>query len=185
MRNRAFSQGARLWLLFTAILSGLSLLVSLSVGFAQPSPQADHLKCYTVKDTNPLKKRQVVLQTPQLNQIEDCTVSTRASFMCLDAIKNGGDDPRGVQAGDYLCYKLTECKPPIKQNLFVNDQFTSIGIAPRVVTLEKAQYLCTPTQKEIAPPPCGNDLAPTCSGLCPHPDEACTPVNSDQGCRCL
>jgi hypothetical protein len=180
MRNRAFFQGTRLWLLFTAILSGASLLALPSVGFASPIPaQADHLKCYSVKDPNPQKTRQVVLQTPQLNHFEECTVSTRASFMCLDAIKNNGDDPRGGPAGDYLCYKLRECKPPIKQNLFVDDQF-----GQRVVTLEKAQYLCTPTQKTLAPPPCGDDLAPTCGGLCPHPDEVCTPVNTDQGCRC-
>jgi hypothetical protein len=56
-----------------------------------------------------------------------------------------GNDPRGRQAEDFLCYQMT-CPGPIR-NIRVNDQFNVVQ--NRVVRIQNAQLFCAPTNKQV------------------------------------
>lgn len=103
--------------------------------------EPDHLKCYPMTDSG-----MATTQTADLNNqfgFEIVTFTTKASLFCVETVKNSTNDPRGGQAGHFLCYKITAFTPPAPTTpIFVDDQF-----GQRQVTLVKPLYLCTPTTK--------------------------------------
>lgn len=180
MRNVTFICRACLWLCVTAVFVGASLVV-VSSGNAQPTAvEQDHLKCYqVVKDTLPPSTEIVNLFNEQFGPENDCALSTRPPFFCAPTIKDNDNDLRGpALQSDFLCYRV-QCKERNRQNIFVDDQF-----GQRQITIKDARLLCTPTQKVIPPPPCGQAHAPQCGGFCDVPGTVCKPSALANLCVC-
>jgi hypothetical protein len=153
MSTITFTHRARLSLLVTALVVGVSLA---SLGTVQAQVfQADHLKCYRViDDSNPRRTNTVIMRTPQFDSNQQCTVRSRASYLCTETSKrrvNGepqDEDPRGGRAGDYLCYRLNCPDNPIR-NMLVDDQFNVP--ANRLIRIENAPLFCAPANKQVLP----------------------------------
>jgi hypothetical protein len=81
----------------------------------------------------------------------------KAKFRLLQAEKNGGDDPNGGPAGEFVCYKA-KCTGPFFAGVTVEDQFGAHDLEAK-----KTKLVCAPVDKPI----CGDggiDPGEQCDG---------------------
>src|SRR5262245_20581206 len=79
----------------------LGLQCSLAdVAFAEQ----DHLKAYKIKDLNLVPAPASPVTVDNQFGSESCELK-KPQFFLVQSEKNGGDDPRGGPAGDFVCYK--------------------------------------------------------------------------------
>ena len=156
------------WVLAAALAVSTHLLLA-SAGIAEQ----DHLKGYGIRDLNHVAAPSGYTMTTRFGG-ETCTLSKPLYFL-VQAEKNGGDDPRGGAAGDFVCYRArcSGVKPP------VTDTDTQFGVHKLYV--RSARVVCLPTDEYV----CGdNELDPgeACdgtAGTCPG-SQICSPI-----CTCV
>src|SRR5262249_26261710 len=125
----------------------VALLVSAPLGVARAQFDAafKHLECYSIKAAQPFIKRVVTLET-QFGVPTDVQV-LKPIRLCLPADKTGpGVDPlTPTPVPHFLCYKVkTQTRFPT--DLTLTDQFGTLRQRTK-----KAQLLCHPVVKELAP----------------------------------
>lgn len=149
-----------LWSFVTA------LLVMANVALAQlpdpepyDEPSMDHLKCYSIVHRN--QPEPGIKQVRLKNQfgLESCTIKTPATRFCVETEKNAVDDPRGGEAGDFLCYEVALSATGIPQ-------CQNVGIVPSRLAQVEDQFgkwkirvgrprtICTPAIKTCHGPDC-------------------------------
>jgi len=164
-----------------AALSATLLFPVLS--HAQPTTPFDHLKCYKIKDLNPVKVTYSLDLTPEQTQFlqeTGCVLKNKAKWFCIDVrktnvtvLKSSVDPPppllpiQGEDARDYFCYGL-KCPPQIPIPLMAEDQFGSRDIEVKY----KPDHLCVPAQKWGVPP---KPTPTACQQTTPTPTETPTP----------
>ena len=123
------------------------LAVLAAVGLATPSPlraQADHLKCYKIKDT--ALKATYTVDLDGLAPEPGCVVKVPAALFCVQTHKQVVSTPPppgappGPDAGRFACYKV-KCPKGVLGQITISDQF-----ATRTVSPGNAQLLCAPVQ---------------------------------------
>jgi hypothetical protein len=151
-------EGWKMNILLSVVLLTISLLLPNGPVQAQILDE-DHMTCMRIRDTNPAKTAKVRVHIKQLNEVQECTVNTRAGLLCAPSAKcitdaSGSvrcDDP--ILAGpipvDFTCYKLKCPKVPTRSALLF-DQFS--GPNGRIVTIGPKNMLCTPTRKVLGTP---------------------------------
>lgn len=139
-------------------LATLLLSLPIAVLLIAPRPsiaEEDHLVGMVVKDLDMVQPGPgFTLQTAEGTQT--CELK-KAKFRLLQAQKNGGDDPNGGPAGEFVCYKA-KCTGTFAAGTTSADQFGTHSLQAK-----KTQLVCTPVDRPV----CGdNDLDPgeTCDG---------------------
>jgi len=123
-------------------ITGIALLV-FAVFLGVPRAQADHLKCYKIKDSLP--KTTYNAQLTDVALATGCAVKLPGKLLCVDSTKTNvnpqppGGGPTGQNAGRYVCYRIKCATSPIAP-VSVLDQFGS-----RIVQRGKARMLCAPS----------------------------------------
>src|SRR5687767_5381684 len=111
--ERKQEKGMKCRRLLGSFVTALLVMANLALAQVVPvdpepydEPFLDHLKCYNIVHRNqpPEGTRQVQLR----NQfgLEECIIRVPAKRFCVETMKNGQDDPRGGEAGDFLCYDV-------------------------------------------------------------------------------
>lgn len=183
------------------LLVGFFLLATAKLGISgdtlPPPLEADHLKCYMVKDPAMLNvkgDKTLVDLFPSQEQfgIENCTIEDMNRFFCIPVAKEVIEPEDGnsesfvpdvvTSLTDRICYQI-KCPPNdsmVPESLDVNDQF-----GRRNIENFNARYLCTPAWKTDQP--CGQRAV--CGGTCLRAGGAegtCRPINPTSPiCRCL
>ena len=182
MCKTIFPGRSYLWVLAAAALAG--------GGFVRPEgplaqgfpPEADHLKCYQIREDFALRHTEIVdLFNEQFGPETGCQLLTTGLFYCAPTQKfrshdPDGDDPRGPELqSNFLCYQV-RCKANPERSIVVDDQ-----VGQRVIEIQDAKMLCTPTTR-VPGEPC-EESAPACGGVCP-PGETCEASPQRGGCFC-
>lgn len=136
--------------------------------------EQDHLNGYRIKDGNSvLPPANPYVLTTQFGN-ETCELKKPHLYLSQSE-KAGGDDPRGGQAGDFVCYKA-RCTGPLPPTTDGVTQFGTHSLQPK-----RTKVVCLPMNPVI----CGDgnvDPGETCDGVadaaCPgfcQPDCTCQP----------
>lgn len=150
-----------------AFVLALAALGSL-VAAAPADAERDHLQCYRIEHAQRLVPRLPIELSNQLRD-QECVVEQEELF-CAGTEKNGGDDPRGGEAADFVCYRL-KCDDASSQ-VRAEDQFGTRGLQFRRATL-----VCAPVEKigQCGPATCapGTVCCDPLFGICTAPGEVC------------
>lgn len=162
MRNRAIVGFA---------LVGLITFAPRSVARAEE----DHLEGYKIKDLNSVAPPANPYTITNEFGSESCELK-KPQFFLAGSAKNGGDDPRGGTAGNFVCYKAkcTGAVPP------TNEQESQFGL--HSIETKKAKLVCLPVTPP--PPPCAGALV---GGFCWYlgaTGESCDTVCTNQALSC-
>jgi hypothetical protein len=135
--------------------------------------EEDHLKGYKIKDANSVAAAPNPVTLTNQFGAEDCELG-KPQFFLVQSEKNGGDDPRGGPAGDFVCYKAkcTGAVPPLTE---ADSQFGLHSLETK-----KAKLVCLPVDP---PAECGNDVQEG-SEACDGTDASACPGNCETGCTC-
>src|SRR5215475_2089848 len=97
--------------------------------------EEDHLQGYRVKDLDRIHPTGTYTITGDFGTAT-CTLK-KAKFFLMQGAKNGGDDPRGGPAGEFICYTAT-CSGGQPSGTFpVDDQFGT-----HTLEATKTQIVC-------------------------------------------
>jgi hypothetical protein len=163
----------------------------LLTGASPAGAQANHLKCYKIKD--PAPKATYMANLTGLAPENGCLIKVPAKELCVASTKVGvsptppGGGPTGGTAGTFLCYKI-KCPRGAVTGVALQDQFGT-----RAVTPSTAKLLCAPagvagatTTTTLPLNQCGT--APTCGGTCPS-GQVCDLIfqapPASSGCVCV
>lgn len=150
----------------------IASLSSVMIVLASPGlAEEDHLKGYKVKDLNKVPGAAGVTVTNQFGN-ETCDLK-KPQFFLVQSEKNGGNDPRGGPAGDFVCYKA-KCTGPLPPVTEADGQFGLHNLETK-----KAKLVCLPVDKDV----CGDgDIDPgeTCDGG----DDSSCPGSCLPNCTC-
>jgi hypothetical protein len=154
-----------------ALRAGLILAAVLACA-ASAGAEMDHLTGYKIKEAVPALKSTHALQDALGSG--NCTLK-KAKYYLTGAEKDGGDDPRGGPAGDYICY-TAKCELPEPVLPVKDDQ-----LGPHALAGKKVKIVCLPAVDDG----CGDgnlDFGEQCDGdddlACPgecQPDCTCDP----------
>lgn len=154
------------------VLAGAGLL---ALGAATAVAEEDHLIGVKVKDgTPPPNATHAYGTTAPPGWAGNCTLK-KPQFYLTRGEGDGGDDPYGGPAGEYVCYKATcDASPPAT--------YPAVEDARGTHALEgkKVKLICLPAQP---PAVCGNDVAEVgedCDGIDPG---SCL-AGCDPDCSC-
>ena len=160
----------------SALTFGIAILMISSLAWSQPD---DHLKCYSIKDSQ--AKRTYTADLTGLSLEPGCTVQVPAKQLCVPTAKTNitpappGGGPTGTPNA-FACYKV-KCPKTVLPVVTIRDQFGN-----RTVTPKKARLLCAPSLRPTSEAPCGDVAGPMCDGLCPI-DQSCLGGSFGQ-CHC-
>ena len=161
-------------------ISTLMLVLGIAMSIASAArADNDHLEGYKIKDGNAETIALPGLIAMQSQFGLDACELKKAQFFLVQGQKNGGDDPRGGAAGNFVCYKA-KCSADAPPTTTGTSQFGNHSLQPKKGTL-----VCLPLDNEPTPPQCpasGGDSGAclesgTASSLC----EACCTANA--GCN--
>lgn len=150
-----------LWSFVTALLVMANMALAQVPVDPQPydEPFLDHLKCYSIVHRNQPPAGTKTVQLRNQFGLEQCVIRVPAARFCAETMKNGQDDPRGGEAGDFLCYDVALsatgaplCRniPPVPSRLAqVHDQFGEWKIR-----VGRPRTICTPAIKTCHGPNC-------------------------------
>jgi hypothetical protein len=156
------------------VLAGAGLL---ALGAATAAAEEDHLIGVKVKDdTPPPNATHAYTTTAPPGWAGNCTLK-KPQFYLTRGEGDGGDNPYGGPAGEYVCYKATCDEPPPATYPAVEDARGTHALEGK-----KVKLICLPAQP---PAVCGNEVIEVgedCDGAslgaclagC-EPDCSCTP----------
>jgi hypothetical protein len=149
------------------------LIVRIVVGgIGRATAEEDHLKGYKIKDLNRVLPAANPYALANAFGNDSCELKVPLFFL-VQSEKNGGDDPRGGPAGDFVCYKA-KCSsflPPVAQ---ADSQF---GV--HQLESKKAKLVCLPVEAAV----CGDgDVDP--GEVCDGGDDSACPGNCQSDCTC-
>lgn len=152
------------WIVIVLALAALGSLAA----SAPAAAERDHLQCYRIERAQRLVPRLPIELSNQLRD-QECVVEQEELF-CASSEKNGGDDPRGGEAADFVCYRL-KCDDA-SSRVRAEDQFGTRGLEFRRATL-----VCAPVEKigQCGPATCapGTVCCNPLLGICTAPGEVC------------
>jgi hypothetical protein len=116
---------------------------------ARTAAEEDHLKGYKIKDLNQIAPPANPYTVTNQFGTETCELK-KPQFLLVQSEKGGGDDPRGGQPGNFVCYKA-KCTGPLPPVTTENSQFGTHSLETK-----KAKLMCLPV---VEPPPaCTGEL---------------------------
>lgn len=137
------------WRLAVAVAVGGQLL------FAGASiAEEDHLKGYKIKDLNQVPPPANPYTVTNEFGSESCELK-KPQFFLVQSEKNLGDDGRGGEPGNFVCYKA-KCTGTVPPPTAQDSQFGLHNLETK-----KAKLVCLPV--DPPPPPCAGDLV---GGFC-------------------
>lgn len=163
------------------VSSALIALVATIAGAALA--EQDHLLGYRAKDLNAVQSSAPHTIT---TRVGDAVCELRkAQFYLAPGEKDGGDDPRGGPAADFVCYKAKCTAPPLPVTAG-DSQLGALSLSPskkaKIVCLPLDTLVCGDGNVDPGEACDGTDAAACGSGTC-LADCTCAPQSCGNGIR--
>jgi hypothetical protein len=135
--------------------------------------ESDHLAGLIVKDLDKIQPPATYTVDTEFGAVT-CELK-KAKFLLVEAEKNAGDDPRGENPGQFVCYTAKCTDPPTEGVTEADDQFGAHSLDRK-----KIKIVCAPMADPAA---CGNNVTEGTEACDGTDDDAC-PGFCESDCTC-